>query len=157
MSVGATRARDDNDNSPGPIRVEHPGVPESVPLLLAFIDEACAGHGLDAESAFAIRLAVDEVCVNLVRHGYAHGPPGPIGITFGRDADRALVTITDRSRPFDPASAPAPDLASPAEQRPVGGLGWHLVKHMIDHIEYRSDPDGTNRLTLVKRLPRAGG
>jgi serine/threonine-protein kinase RsbW len=157
MSVGATRARDADDDPHATMRVEHPGVLDSVPLLLAFVDEACAQYLLDAESAFAIRLAVDEVCVNLVRHGYPPGPAGPIGLTLAREADRVVVTVTDRGRPFDPASAPVPDLSLLADQRPIGGLGWHLVKHMIDHIEYRSDPDGTNRLTLVKRLPRGGG
>jgi anti-sigma regulatory factor (Ser/Thr protein kinase) len=65
------------------------------------------------------------------------------------------VTITDRSPPFDPADAPVPDLDLPAEQRRIGGLGWHLVKHMIDRIEYRSE-DGINRLTLVKHMRAPG-
>jgi anti-sigma regulatory factor (Ser/Thr protein kinase) len=133
------------------MRVEKPAALENVPALLAFIDEACERYGLDRDTAFAIRLAVDEVCVNLVRHGYAGGQ-GAIWIDFARDANRVIVTIADRAPPFDPANAPAPDLDKPLEERRVGGLGWHLVRHMIDHIEYRSDDDGTNRLTLVKNL-----
>lgn len=152
MSSRASAARSAGDEPTDILRAEHPAVLDSVPLLLAFIDEACARHDVDRESAFAVRLAVDEVCTNLVRHGYAGWAPGPIAIAFAREADRVVVTITDRGRPFDPARAPPPDLSTSAEARRIGGLGWHLVKHVIDHIEYRSDPESGNRLTLVKRL-----
>jgi anti-sigma regulatory factor (Ser/Thr protein kinase) len=151
MTVGAGRALGCPAAPHAAMRVEKPAALENVPALLAFIDEACKQYGLDGESAFAIRLAVDEVCVNLVRHGYAGGQ-GPIWIDFACDANRVIVTIADRAPAFDPAHAPVPDLDKPLEERRVGGLGWHLVKHMIDHIEYRSDDDGTNRLTLVKNL-----
>lgn len=155
MSVGPGRAANGPVAAPPMMRVEQSAAIENVPALLAFVDEACARYALDSESAFAIRLAVDEVCVNLVRHAYA-GQPGPISIDFGREADRAIVVIADRAPPFDPARSPVPDLDKPAEERRIGGLGWHLVKHMIDHIEYRSDADGTNRLTLVKHLRPPG-
>jgi serine/threonine-protein kinase RsbW len=154
MSAGPRRAAVGQAAAESAMRIEKAAALENVPALLAFLDDACERHGLDSESAFALRLAVDEVCVNLVRHAYA-GEPGSIRIDFVREADRAVVTITDRSPPFDPADAPVPDLDLPAEQRRIGGLGWHLVKHMIDRIEYRSE-DGINRLTLVKHMRAPG-
>jgi serine/threonine-protein kinase RsbW len=157
MSARASAVRSAGDEPPEVLRAEHPAVFESVPLLLAFIDEACAQHHVDRESAFAVRLAVDEVCTNLVRHGYAGRAPGPIAVTFSREAHRVVVTISNRGHPFDPARAPPPDLATPAETRRVGGLGWHLVKHVVDHIEYRSDAEVGNRLTLVKGLREPAG
>jgi anti-sigma regulatory factor (Ser/Thr protein kinase) len=155
MSAGPRGAAESDTAVESAMRIEKPAALENVPALLAFVDEACARHALDSDSAFAIRLAVDEVCVNLVRHAYA-GEKGPIRIDFVREPERAVVTITDHAPPFDPAQAPAPDFDAPVEQRRIGGLGWHLVKHMIDHIEYRSDDDGSNRLTLVKHLRTAG-
>lgn len=134
------------------LRVEHPAVIESLPRLLAFVDDACGRHHVGREDAFAIRLATEEVCMNLIRHGYAGRPPGPIEIEFARAADRATVTIRDRAAAFEPNSAPPPDLVSDSERRRVGGLGWHLVKHMVDEIAYRSDPERGNQLTLVKLL-----
>ncbi len=58
------------------LRVEHPAVIESLPRLLAFVDDACGAHEVGREDAFAIRLATEEVCMNLIRYGYAGRPPG---------------------------------------------------------------------------------
>jgi hypothetical protein len=54
---------------------------------------------------------------------------------------------------LDPADAPAPDLASPLEERDPGGLGWHLVRQLVDGLEYRAAPAGGNTYTLVKQFP----
>ena len=65
----------------------------------------------------------------------------------------------DRGRPFDPSYAPAPDLDSDWEDRRIGGLGWFLVRQMVDELLYDSttDTDGPlNRLTLIKRGAAAG-
>jgi serine/threonine-protein kinase RsbW len=138
----------------GTLRVEHRAELANLPLLLGFIDDACRRAGADAETAFALRLAVEEVCMNLIRHGYRGREPGPIALEFDGDREAVAVTICDRAPPFDPSQAPVPDVAAPLEERSIGGLGWHLVKSMVDRVEYRSDPQLGNRLTLVKR--RAG-
>jgi anti-sigma regulatory factor (Ser/Thr protein kinase) len=65
------------------------------------------------------------------------------------------VTITDRAPPFDPKDAPMPRLDAPANERRPGGLGWHLIRELVDRIDYESDEARGNRLTLVKRfVPR---
>jgi anti-sigma regulatory factor (Ser/Thr protein kinase) len=62
-----------------------------------------------------------------------------------------MVTITDRGRPFSPAQAPSPDLEADWQSRAQGGLGWHLIRRVVDEIDYASGAGGENRLTLVKR------
>jgi anti-sigma regulatory factor (Ser/Thr protein kinase) len=61
------------------------------------------------------------------------------------------MTITDTGRPFDPASAPPPDLGGSARERPVGGIGIHLIHASMDEVHYHAEPRG-NRLVLVKKL-----
>ncbi len=90
--------------------------------------------------------------MNLIVHGYRGLAPGPIGLTVTTLVDRLVMRIADRGHPFDPRSAPAPDLAARADERAIGGLGCHLVRRLIDRIEYESTADGENRLTLVKLL-----
>ena len=62
-------------------RVEHPARLENLGLFLGFIDQACAEEHIDAEAAFALRLAVEEVRTNLIRHGYAGWSPARSGST----------------------------------------------------------------------------
>lgn len=117
-------------------------------LRLALAELGCAGV------TDAIVLAVDEVCANLVEHATDGIAPGPTRVSVRRSADDAIIVVEDRGHPFDPADAPAPDLHSDWMDRPIGGLGWFLVKQMVDDVSYDSvsSPQGMlNRLTLIKR------
>lgn len=124
----------------------------NVPRLLAFVDEAAAAARVDEDTAFALRLAAEEVVVNVVRHGYA-ADPGPVGVSV-RVADGACtLVVTDEAPLFDPASVAAPALGASVEDRPIGGLGWHLVYRVMDEVRHEAVPGGGNRVVLVKRLP----
>jgi CheY-like chemotaxis protein/anti-sigma regulatory factor (Ser/Thr protein kinase) len=121
-----------------------------LPSLRAFVAEACPGAELRAVRE-ALQLAVDEACTNVIVHGYAGREAGPLTLEVQREPEAVRATLTDRGAPFDPARAPAPDLESGWATRPVGGLGWHLVRQSVDELHYTSS-EGINRLVLVKRL-----
>ena len=55
-----------------------------------------------------------------------------------------------------PEEAPVPDVEAPWQDRPIGGLGWHLIRNLVDEIRYQTD-GAENRLTLVKRLAETSG
>lgn len=131
--------------------VEQSARRENLAHFLEFVDDACHRLKADDEAAYAVRLAVEEVCLNLIDYGYAGATPGPIRIEVKREGDVLAVAITDRGAPFHPDQAPAPDLSSEVEQRPIGGLGWHLVKNMVDQLAYRTDAARGNQLTFTKR------
>ncbi len=116
-----------------------------------FLDEFAQHAALDETITFAMRLAVEEVFVNLVEHGYKHAL-GAVGITLQSSPDRVTVMIRDHAPPFPPENAPRPQLDQEWQTRQVGGLGWHFIREMMDEIEYRSDPAQGNILTLVKRI-----
>ena len=127
---------------------------ENLGRIRDFLEEACRETGVGRSDTHGLKLAVDEACTNVVEHGYAGMPPGPLAVSF-QEGDREIaVTIQDRGRPFDPARAPAADVVSDWDKRPIGGLGWHLIRQLVDEIRYDSNPETGNRLTLVKK--RAG-
>jgi serine/threonine-protein kinase RsbW len=128
---------------------------ENLPALLHFISGACARAGASTSDEFAVKLAVEEACVNVMTHGYAGREPGPISVTFRADPDRFVVTIADFAAPFQPETLPEPDLTSGWQEREIGGLGWWLIRKMVDNVEYESRPGSGNRLTLVKRREAA--
>lgn len=122
-----------------------------LPAFLDFVAEACARTGADTSAAFALKLAVEEVVTNVIVHGYEGLPPGPVSLAVSEEPGRIVFTISDHARPFHPDDAPAPDLSSPWAERRVGGLGWHLIRELMDEVRYESTERG-NRLTLVKML-----
>jgi anti-sigma regulatory factor (Ser/Thr protein kinase) len=135
--------------------IEHAANLDNLPRFMSFIDDACKRAGADEDTVYALRLAVEEVCINLINYGYKGMTPGSIRVSFDQRGDRITVKIRDHARPFDPANSPAPDLTSDADARPIGGLGWYLVKRFVDELDYRSDPRRGNVLTLTKRSARS--
>lgn len=123
---------------------------------LAWSESLCARLPLDEAGNFAVRLAIEEVCVNIGDHGYAGQAPGPLSVSVshhsGPPAPHIEVRICDRAQPFHPEDAPEPDLNAAAPDRRVGGLGWFLIRQLMDSMAYHSE-GGENCLTLVKRLP----
>jgi serine/threonine-protein kinase RsbW len=118
--------------------------------ILAVVDRVKAEEGNGAEW-FDVKLAVEEACTNIIEHGYGPTGGGPIELSLKADDERIVVAICDQARPFTPDEAPAPDLTSDWDVRSPGGLGWHLIKQLMDVLEYESSPQGGNRLTLIKR------
>lgn len=95
-----------------------------------------------------INLVVEELVVNTMNHG---GDVNEIEMTLTSDDDSVIVEIADDGRPFDPlVDAPEPDFTSPLGDRPIGGLGVHLVRTIMDEMHYRRT-QGKNHLALTKR------
>lgn len=124
---------------------------ESLPALLAGADAAAAAAGLDETERFDVRLAVEELCMNVIKHGYGAGAPGEITLRFDVRPDGLAVVVADRAPLFDPAQAPPPDLASDWRERRVGGLGVHMVRQVMDRVSHAPRPGGGNLVTIEKR------
>lgn len=131
--------------------VVHAGTLENLPRFLHFIETACARIEAGADVKYALRLAMEEVCTNLIVHGYRGVPAGPIEVAVHDEREKVTIVIRDRAPPFDLARAPSPDLTSDVEHRATGGLGWYLVTKMMDEIDYVPGTPSGNVLTLVKR------
>ncbi len=132
-------------------RITCPATRDSLRPLLQFVERACGSAGLDVEETMAVRVAAEEICTNVILHGYAAGEGGPITVDFTADADRVLVTIEDRCAPFDPRTIATPAVTTDWVDRPIGGMGLHLVRSLMDDVRHELIDEGGNRVTLVKR------
>ena len=104
-------------------------------------------RGASAKRQFAVRLALDELLSNIVKYAHDDGQVHPVAVRFEADEPAHLV-LEDDGRPFNPlADAPAPVLAGPVEDRPVGGLGLHLLLSMGLKLDYRRE-NGRNVLRV---------
>lgn len=97
-----------------------------------------------------INLAVEEIFTNMVK--YNPESSARINLELNCDDNKISVCLTDaESQPFDLTKARVYDLEQPVNQRPVGKLGLHLVKQMMDTVDY-SYNNGTAVITMVKYL-----
>ena len=103
-----------------------------------------------AELQFHVQLVLDELASNVIEHGYGAGG-GRFWITIESRAEELRIEVVDEARAYDPLSeAPEAMLEAGVAEREVGGLGVHIVKQLMDELEYRRE-DGKNRLTLLKK------
>ncbi len=99
----------------------------------------------------AMTLALDELITNAIAHGYEDEAEHQIIVRLSLMGGSLQAEVEDDGKPFNPLMAPEPDLTSPIEERPVGGLGIHLVRSVMDQVDYRRE-SGKNRLTMTKRI-----
>jgi len=112
-----------------------------------------AAQGLSANVVNALNVVLDEAVSNAINHGYDAGVRGEIAVRLRRAGDGVLLEVEDDGRPFDPLQTPPPDLTLPLEQRPIGGLGVHLIRNLMDEVSY-ARVGGRNVLKMVKYLGR---
>ena len=129
---------------------------EEVPKLAAFVDEVCEVLGFDMQTTMSLNLAMEEAVVNVMNYAYPAGTHGDVNIEAEANDERLKFTIIDRGAPFDPTTKVNVDTTLSVEDRPIGGLGIHLMRQLMDSINYERI-NGKNVLTLRKKLsPQTG-
>jgi anti-sigma regulatory factor (Ser/Thr protein kinase) len=120
-----------------------PAALDSLAAIRHYAREAATRAGIDAERAYKLQLAVDEVATNIISHGYKDaGPSAVISISSEIRANSLVVTLEDHAPAFDPRTVRLPDaedLATPLEDRPIGGLGLFLAIQGVDRFDYRRE------------------
>lgn len=104
-------------------------------------------HAVPAGIAYNVCFAAEEIITNTIKYGYADARPHQISVALSLMPEETVLVIEDDARAFDPRTAAAPDLTLPAEQRPIGGLGLHLVRSLSSRMDYRRQ-DGRNILEI---------
>lgn len=98
-----------------------------------------------------LNLALEEAVTNVVLYAYPKDTEGSVELEAALNGDSLEFTLTDSGKPFDPTAAPQANIDLSVEERPIGGLGIHLVRHIMDEVTYRRE-GGKNILTMIKKL-----
>ena len=102
---------------------------------------------VSSEVIYDCSLALEEIFTNILRYAHADAETHEVRFAAHLSGDHVMLRFEDDGRAFDPLAAEPPKLDVPPEQRPIGGLGIHLVKKIADALEYERK-DGLNRLTV---------
>lgn len=122
--------------------------PEALERITSAIEELGEQEEWPPKLMFRVNLVLEELGLNVMTHGQRAGAR-ELEVILTSEPDTVTMEIVDDGPPFDPLrDALPPDTDAPLDERPVGGLGVHLVREMMDEVRYRYE-DGKNRLTLV--------
>lgn len=103
--------------------------------VFAFVSECLSSYSADPGTAYVINLAVEEFFTNMVKYA----PEGTHDVDVGLEQhdNTVVVTMVDRNVDQFDVTLPRPvDTSLPLEDRTPGGLGVHLVRQMVDSLDY---------------------
>ena len=124
---------------------------QTVPKLTGFIESVCEAAELDMAVCMQLNLAIEEAVVNVMKYAYPKDVKGMVNIEASISDKGLKFVISDNGVPFDPTAKEDVDTSLSAEERGIGGLGIHLIRQIMDSINYEY-VEGRNVLTLLKRL-----
>ena len=121
---------------------------DSVAELYRFSEDIMAASGIDESVRFPVHLAMEELFVNLVH--YNPGARRDIMVDVEAAGGKVTVTITDQdAAEFDVTKERPVDTGASLSERKPGGLGLHLIQHMVDTLEY-DYRDGRSKIRFSK-------
>ena len=123
---------------------------DQLDAMRGFASQAAHDGGMDDSQTYAIELAVDEACTNIIEHAYQEENRGEIECTCETNEAGLTIILRDHGKLFDPSAIPTPNLDASIDKRSVGGLGVFLMKQLMDEVHFESSEDLGNVLTLVK-------
>ncbi len=103
--------------------------------IYQFVEDLMSASDIDASIRFPIHLAMEELFVNLVT--YNPGARRDILVEVEIVNQGVTITITDHdAAEFDVTQQRGVDTSASLKERKPGGLGLHLIQHMVDTLEY---------------------
>lgn len=129
-----------------------PALREHLETVQSFIESALEEQGCPANIQFQISVSLEELFVNIASYAYKDGV-GDVTVRYElTTSPRGMVfQLIDHGVPFDPLARQDVDVTLSAQDRSIGGLGIHMVKKMMDRVEY-TRKDGQNILTVSKQF-----
>ena len=103
------------------------------------------------KSLLTLRLACEEIVVNMTSYAYPEGIDGFLDIDIRKSENRIIICFINDGIPFNPLEHQTPDLNLSWKQRNIGGLGIYLLTKKIDEVRY-DYVDSKNVLTIEKDI-----
>lgn len=125
---------------------------ESLALIVKLIDDFVKLYELDEQTGYLLNLTAEELFTNMVK--YSSEGTGDINIILSFEKNKVMMKFKDHGvDEFDVTKARQPDFDASLEDKRIGGLGIHLVKEMMDKVEYEYK-DRTSIITVFKKVEK---
>ena len=122
----------------------------SLDKIFNFLKSFWETINIGADELYEIELTIEEIFTNFVK--YNSNTTNEIQIELLKQNSSLTIIITDFNvDPFNPLERPPYNTARKLEERPIGGVGIHLVKQYMDDIKYNYE-NRNSTITLIKHL-----
>jgi serine/threonine-protein kinase RsbW len=111
-----------------------------------------AACNYDAQSAFAIKLALEEALINAIKHGNKLDPAKQVHVEANVTPQQTEIIIEDEGPGFDRACVPDPTQQENLER--CSGRGILLMEAYMSRVEWSR---GGRRVRMIKTNGDTGG
>lgn len=127
---------------------------EQLDTIRNFVDKNATGFGFDNKQTNQLVLAVDETCTNLIKYSFNNQKDNYIKISISHETNNFIIKVLDNAEPFDLTQKHKINMNTYLKKMQSGGLGIHLIKLIIDEIQYipKNGSSDENMLILKKRI-----
>lgn len=122
---------------------------EEAPRMARRVEHFLHERHIPQSTINKILLCVDELVTNIIAHAYTDDKEHAVSLEIRIFPEHLELELRDDGVAFDPTTQTRPDLVRTIEDREIGGLGIHLVKTIMDKVEYEREGD-YNVLKTVK-------
>jgi len=119
--------------------------------LLQALQEFALDHRLPEKVLQAADLSLEEHLTNVMNYGFDDARVHEILVRLEMVDGGFQIEVEDDGKAFNPLDYPGPDLNLPASERPIGGLGIHLIRKFMDELGYRRE-GGRNVFQMRKKV-----
>lgn len=128
---------------------------DSIPATVDFRREFFAANGIPDSLAYAVDFTIEELFTNMVKYGNMSTEDVQIEFRGAGPAVHVLMVDPGADR-FDVTEAPDVDVSRTAAERRPGGLGLHLIRRLVDSIDYEYDPATRTGRTRFQKVAGRG-
>lgn len=127
-----------------------PGRFDSLAGIRKFVSAVAEEAGFNDKEIYAVELAVDEACANIIEHAYGGEGKGEIICTCNDINNGIEIILKDDGKQFDPAGVSPPDFSIELEKLKPRGAGLFLIRNMMDDVDFKFSKESGNELRMVK-------
>ena len=123
----------------------------SLAAISDFFAQAAQKAGLNSKDTYAVRLAVDEACSNIIEHGYGEKEDAKIRCSYKILKEGLKIIIQDWGKSFSPDDVPDPNFDVDLCDLKPRGAGLYFMKNLMDEIRFDFEGGDGNILVMIKQ------
>jgi anti-sigma regulatory factor (Ser/Thr protein kinase) len=131
---------------------EFPRDISSLENIFVFVEQFISSNHIEVSVLYPVQLVVEELFTNILK--YQRGGGSNISLDLEKVDKKFVMRMKDfDSEEFDMTKSGEVNTDAYIQQKKPGGLGIHLVKQMVDSIEYEYN-NRISTITIIKHLER---
>lgn len=129
-----------------------PSNDEYLDLIRDFVGKIASTAGFGEEDVNKIQLSVDEACTNVMKHAYKSLKSKDVQIEVELNLRKFVVSVIDKGSGFQYENIGVDDMDAYLSEFRKGGLGLHLIKVLMDDVQFSIQPAKKNVITMTKYI-----